>query len=348
MAELRPSYDTKRQKLRDTVPYDGPLSMYLEPTRCCNLKCFYCMHSTRGVPGGALDKMSFKIAHMDMELWNKVVSDIMRFPSQPKRVCFSGIGEPLMNPRLPEMGRKLRDAGFIGRIDVITNGVLLTHEMSDELIDAGFNRIQISVQGLTSERCKKISGVEINMDTYVKNIDYLYKNKKNANIFIKIIDVNLESEDEKQLFFDMFGKICDTIYVEHLVIMQKQMGDHGGLAADVSRNMNNEIVEKRIVCAPIFYSLQVNSDGDTYPCSTPGLPTDFSMGNIKEQSLVQIWNSDKRNDMIRTNLIDGYRVFKACTHCSSCIAIADPAEYLDDCREEVLKRFPPKGEIGHD
>ena len=55
MAEIKPSYDTKRQKLSEIIPLDSPLSMYIEPTRTCNFKCFYCMHSTRGEKGGVLD-----------------------------------------------------------------------------------------------------------------------------------------------------------------------------------------------------------------------------------------------------------------------------------------------------
>ena len=59
MAEVKSSVDTNRQKIADIVPLDGPLSMYIEPTRACNFKCFYCMHSTRGVAGGELEKMGF-------------------------------------------------------------------------------------------------------------------------------------------------------------------------------------------------------------------------------------------------------------------------------------------------
>ena len=33
MAEIKPSYDTKRQKLSEVIPLDSPLSMYVEPTR---------------------------------------------------------------------------------------------------------------------------------------------------------------------------------------------------------------------------------------------------------------------------------------------------------------------------
>ena len=111
MAEVKPSYDTKRQRLSEVIPLDSPLSMYVEPTRTCNFKCFYCMHSTRGEQGGVLEKTGFRLAHMDLEFYEKLVREIMAFPTAVKRVCFSGLGEPLMNPQLPAMIRMLRQAG---------------------------------------------------------------------------------------------------------------------------------------------------------------------------------------------------------------------------------------------
>ena len=41
MAIVQSSVDTKRQKIADIVPLDSPLSMYVEPTRLCNFKCFF-------------------------------------------------------------------------------------------------------------------------------------------------------------------------------------------------------------------------------------------------------------------------------------------------------------------
>jgi len=70
------------------------------------------MHSTRGIPDGVLAQTGIPLKHMDMDLFDKIVHDIMGFPEQPKRITFSGLGEPLMNPRLGEMARKLRQAGY--------------------------------------------------------------------------------------------------------------------------------------------------------------------------------------------------------------------------------------------
>lgn len=342
MAVVKPSYDTARKKLAEVVPLDSPLSMYIEPTRVCNFKCFYCMHSTRGEKGGILDQMGFGIAHMDMELFRKIVTDLMEFPIKPKRICFSGLGEPLANPRLPEMIKLLRDAGYQERIDVITNGSLLTHEMSDRLIEAGISRIQISIQGLDAKTYQEVCQVQIDMEELTERIRYFYEHKKDAVIFVKIIDAILKDEEEKQRFFDQFSGVCDTIFVEHLVVMEQQMGDHGG-RVDRTKNLMGEYVEKREVCGVMFYFLQVNIDGETFPCSTPGLTNRFSMGCAKDQTLVEIWNGDRRNRMIRKNLMDGYVTIPACRECSSCIAIADDSEYMDDCRMEVLKKFPERG-----
>lgn len=341
MAEVKSSVDKNRTVLREAVPLDSPLSMYIEPTRVCNFKCFYCMHSTRGKSGGALEQAGFRLEHMDMELFAKLVEDIMHFPTAPKRVCFSGLGEPLTNKKLPDMIGLLRKSGFDGRIDVISNGSLLSPEMSDALIDAGISRIQISVQGLSTEKYQEICGITVDIEKIRANVRYFYEHKKNATIYVKIIDSILESKAEEEQFYRMFGDICDTIYIEHLVIMEQQMGDHGR-NVDTTRNLMGEVVEKRFVCGVMFYFLQVNIDGETFPCSTPGLPNSFSMGCAKEKSLLEIWNDRRRNTLIRKNLKDGYASIPACKTCSSCIAIADDSEYLDDCREEILKRFPAR------
>lgn len=340
MADIKTSYDTKRQKLSEIIPLDSPLSMYVEPTRTCNFKCFYCMHSTRGEKGGVLEHTGFHLAHMDMELYEKMVRDIMSFPTQIKRVCFSGLGEPLMNPRLPEMIRKLREAGFGGRIDIISNGSLLTHELSDALIAAGINRLQISIQGLSQQQYLENCGVAVDVDKLRSELEYFHQKTQGteASLYVKIIDVMLKNEEDKEQFFQMFGNVCDTIFVEHLVIMEQQMGDHGG-RTDHTRNLNGEYVAKREVCGVMFYFLQVNIDGDTYPCSTPGLPTSFSMGNIKEKTLQEIWNDTTRHNLMCRNLKDGYASISTCVECSSVIAIADATEYLDDCREEMLARI---------
>jgi MoaA/NifB/PqqE/SkfB family radical SAM enzyme len=89
---------------------------------------------------------------MEFGMYEKIIKQLAEFPKGIKRIVFSGLGEPLMNPRLPEMVKIAVDAQIADRVEVITNGVLLTPEMSDKLIEAGITNINVSIQGINTEQ----------------------------------------------------------------------------------------------------------------------------------------------------------------------------------------------------
>lgn len=338
MAQIKCSYDTDRKKLADIVPIGSPLSMYIEPTKRCNFKCFYCMHATRGVAGGELDKLGYKTIDMQDEFYDKIVNDIMEFKVLPKRICFSGLGEPLLNANLPQMIKKLRNAGYSERIDVITNGYALSHEMSDELIAAGVSRIQISIQGIDAQQYKENCRVDINFDKLVDNITYFYKHKKDSTVFIKIIDELVKTQKAKEEFFGFFSGISDQIFIEHLIVMQQPMGDHGG-KVNGARNLNNEEFVAREVCPVSFYHLQVSLEGNTFPCPVPGMPQEFSMGNAKENSLVEIWNGKRRNGFLQKQIKKQRKTLSVCGDCVACAAVMDENENLDNDTQKILEKL---------
>jgi len=102
----------------------------------------------------------------------------------------------------------------------------------------------------------------------LESLTYLFEHKKNMEIFIKIINANLRDKAEEEEFFKMFSPVCDTIFVEQLIIMERQMGDHNGKVNPLL-NLNCEPFELREVCGVMFYSLQITIDGNTYPCPIP-------------------------------------------------------------------------------
>ena len=102
-AEIKPYYDTKRSKLADVVPLAAPYTVYIEATRFCNVKCFYCLQSTRDDDSGEMNQLGLKTSHMDEKMYAVLLDQLSEFPSGGiKRIVFSGLGEPLMNPKLPE------------------------------------------------------------------------------------------------------------------------------------------------------------------------------------------------------------------------------------------------------
>lgn len=337
-AIVKPSYDNNRKRLADILPLSAPFTIFIEPTRFCNFKCFYCLHSTRGIKEGELERTGYPIKHMDFSMYEKILMDIKEFPEKPKRIVFSGLGEPLMNPDLPKMIERARELNIAERLDVLTNASLLTPELSEALIAAGTSRIQVSLQGLDSNKYREVSNISVDFNKLHENLTYLYKNKGNTTIFIKIIDALLNGDEDKERFFNLFGDICDQVFIEHLITLQHQLGDHNG-KADNSRNLNNEEVIYRDVCPVIFYMLQIDADGNIFPCPVSGLPLPFSIGNINEFSISDIWNGKKRNNLIRAHLLLNRKKISTCSSCEACACILDENEFLDDVSDKLLPLF---------
>jgi len=296
------------------------------------------MHSTRGKVNGAWAKTGFDLKHMPFDLYKEAILQLSVFPQRIKRLVFSGIGEPILNPELPKMIEYAKSADIFERIDIITNASILNRETSNALIDAGLSKLMISLQGLSSEKYREVCGVSWDIDEMIDNITYFYKNRKSCLVFIKIIDAILSGKDEEIKFFELFGNICDTIFVEHLITLEQQMGDHNG-KADNTRNLNNEIYHYADVCPVIFYHINVNADGDVFPCPVPGLQRSFSLGNIKEVGIRDIWNGNRRKNLIREHLKLNRKNIGICKSCVTYACINDSNERLDEYADGLLQLF---------
>ena len=339
-AEIKPNYDTNRKKLADIIPIAAPFTVYVEQTRVCNLKCFYCIHSTRDDENGEFKKLNYELKHMDFDMFLKIINQLSEFPQGGiKRIVFSGLGEPLANPRLPEMVKIAVDSKIANRVEIITNGLLLTHEQSDKLIDAGITNINISIQGINAEQYAAVCGKKIDFDKFLENLKYLYEHKHNTQIYIKAIDAIFKNKEEKLKFYEIFSTLANKIFVEHLVQMQQQM-DQLKPKVDGTKNFYGETLDiNRKVCGQSFYFLQIGCDGDTFPCPVPGLARTISMGNIKDNTLLEIWNGAKRRKLLRTMLRLQKDTIPECTNCTCFNAINNPMENLDEDAPKLLKFF---------
>ena len=338
-AEIKPNYDSNRKKLADIIPLSHPFTVYIEQTRYCNFKCFYCIHSTRDISDGEFERLGHAVKHMEFAMYEKIVKQLLEFPTGIKRIVFSGLGEPLMNPRLPEMVKMAVEANIADRVEVITNGMLLTPTLSDALINAGITNINISIQGVNSQGYERTCGVTMDFDRLVANLTYLYKNKKNAQIYIKAIDATLNSEEDKNKFYEIFGRIADRIYVEHLIVMQQQMDDLKQVVDETKNFYNEDLDINRKVCAQSFYFLQIGCDYDTFPCPVPGLSKGLSMGNVQDNTLLEIWNGVKRKKMLRTMLEFNKDSIPECNNCTCFNAINNPLENLDMAAPSLIHYF---------
>ncbi len=337
MAIIEPNVDRNRQKLADIIPLAHPFTIYIEQTKYCNFKCYYCMHSTHDKTDGIFAQNGHRMQHMEFALYKELISQLSELGI--KRIVFSGLGEPLMNPRFPEFVQYAVDAGIAERVDVLTNGALITPEYADALIQAGISNINISLQGTDAETYERVCGVKLDFDNFLKNLSYLYRHKGKTKIYMKCIDSILKTEEDRNRFYELFSDITDRIYIEHLVVMQQSM-DNLYEMVDGTKNLYGETFQQnRDICAQCFYFLQAGVDGEVYPCSIPGLTHDFSIGNFKEESLREIWNGERRKRHLRLMLGFQRDKIPQCRNCSCFHCVNDPMEFLDDDADRLIKFF---------
>jgi MoaA/NifB/PqqE/SkfB family radical SAM enzyme len=112
--------------------------VHVEPTTGCNLSCRTCVRNS----------WDEAIGFMKMESYRRLI-DELRGVESLKGINFWGLGEPLLHPHIAEMVAMAKGLG--ARTELITNGLLLTEEMSRRLVDAGLDSIVVSIDGVSQE-----------------------------------------------------------------------------------------------------------------------------------------------------------------------------------------------------
>jgi GTP 3',8-cyclase len=330
-SEIKPICGNERVKLADAVPLNTPFSMFVFPTTYCNFKCNYCGHSL------GFDKMKekygFEPQTMDFDVFKRVIGQASCFHDKFRLLSLTGQGEPLLNPYLPEMIAYAKKSGIAERIEIISNAALLTHEKADRLDEAGLDSIRISLQGLSSEKYKKICGADIDFDKFVDNIRYLYERRKSTKIYVKIMNVALE-EGEEQKFYDIFGDITDRMYIEQCKPVYDGVA-YDNVTTSTDRYGNQH--DKRDVCPLCFYMLSVFPNGDVVPCDAIYKPV--ILGNVMHDTLTDMWSGEKLREFQRMHLKRNRYSNPKCKVCCAPDDVAHPEDSLDEQPENLFKKF---------
>lgn len=333
---------TKRTELYKQLPLDMPYSLHVFVSYYCNFKCNYCLQS---LSEEELIEKGFKRQYMAFEDYCKVIDDVARWERPLKALIFAGHGEPLMHKNIADMVAYAKKKSVANRVEIVTNGSLLTFEMSDALIAAGLDRLRISIQGTDAAAYERVMGRKFDFDTLVEQINYFYTHKSNTEVFCKIIDVALSSEDDARKFHDIFDSMADETAIEYEIPFVKEV-DNAKLKSDFTRTKTGEIVQDIDVCAMPFYMLVVTPNGDVVPCCSTDVPIVY--GNIRHNSLQEIWENGIHNGFCRVQLLGNRYKHPVCGICSVPVYGMQPGDYLDEHRNELMRKYSMKGEEDYD
>jgi radical SAM protein with 4Fe4S-binding SPASM domain len=285
----------KRSELADALPLSTPYIVQIFPIYACNFKCNYCIFYVDKKKRHFVSSQNI----MKLEVLEKCVDEMKRFPEKIKVLRFVGIGEPLMHKKLVEMIEYAVDSKVANNVELLTNASILSNELSDRIIESRLDRLVISLQGIDATGYKDVADVDVDFEEFIRNIQYFYENKTNTHVYIKIIDQVLSEDGDEQHFYDLFGDICDSIAVENLVPIHEV--EYGDDVLDVDETQFGQPLEKVRICPQPFFTIQINPDGNVVPCHSFKYPA--IVGNVNDESFYDIWRKDCF-DEFRYNMLE--------------------------------------------
>jgi radical SAM protein with 4Fe4S-binding SPASM domain len=318
---LSPSSDILK---RHFWKYPRIFNMQIELTSFCNLRCVHCYLGDVH-PVGWLEKERI----FDLLDQLKDMGTL--------EVTFTG-GEVFSRPDLPEILQYARHNDF--SITLLTNNVLLTDSLLEEIKNTGVRLIQISLYSMKPEVHDAITRHSGSWMKTIGNIEKLITNnvpiqvgcpvmKENLNSFAEVIEWGnkLRFRVKPDLLL-MARTDFSTDNLDHrLNLDESKQAIKSIMGSDVEYHnklmLKNRVREERNPSDPICgvgtSTMCIAANGDFYPC--PGFH--MKLGNINDNSVKDVWNKSPQILKLRDVKNSSYSRCLKCEsveYCHICMA----------------------------
>lgn len=284
-------------KQKRTRLLSRPLNIALEPTLKCNSDCFMC---NRNFSRAETKKAE---SFLSWETFNRV-RPLFKYT---RSILFGGFGESLLHPEYMAMLKEMKkEARFVF---TYTNAIQLDEEAGRALVDAGMDRICVSIGGASRATYKKIRGVD-KYDRVIENLKLLrdYKKKKGTvrpAVFLEVVAVNSVLSEMPALIELARELEVQEVSLTHIVAQGEALRKESvwlnaeeakaafESAAELARKHGIKfnppsLDEKRKgSCSMLFDLIVVNWDGTVMSCPRER----YIIGDLSAASPGAIWNS---------------------------------------------------------
>lgn len=330
-AEIKPRIELEnRTKLEEVIPLSTPFVLFLDPSDMCNFRCKFCPTGNTRL----MKKVGRPSGIMDFDLYKKIIDDLAAFDKPLKVLRLYKDGEPLLNPRFGDMIRYAKNQACALQIDTTTNATLMEPQKNLELIEAGLDRINISINGLSDKSYREFTRHKVQFDKLVDNIRHFYEHRGNCMVLIKMVGDNLTTEEHAR-FYEIFGNISDRIFIEHVAPCWPSF-EMTHVTPNQSVGIYGQEIKEVDVCPYIFYSLSINSDGKVSLCFLDW-SRELIVGNLNTQSLKSIWNGEILFNYRKMHLLKKRKGHPICGVCGQ-LSHGLP-DNIDPFAELLIKRI---------
>ncbi len=249
---------------RDRAPR-APDIVQIESTNICNAKCVFCPR----------DDMLRRQGVMEMGLFRKIVDECAELGITHVRL--HNYGEPFVDRTLVDKVRYAKARG-IAEIGMISNGSLITDEVAREMILAGLDALNISVDA-SGKATFETTRLGLKYDKVVANIERLLRiraelNRRRPKLILSF--VRRQNSAEEQAFIEHWRGRADKIHITDL---------HNWAGTLHQRSDVN------FPCYRPWLTFTILWDGRVSLCCA-----DFDgkeiLGDLRSSSIREIWNAE--------------------------------------------------------
>lgn len=289
-----------------------PISISIEPTTSCNLRCPECPSGLRSFtrPTGMLKP----------ELYQSVIDQLAPSLSY---LIFYFQGEPYLHPSLIDMIRYAADRGIYTATS--TNAHYLNDDAAKKTVESGLDRLIISIDG-TSQETYASYRVGGNLSKVIEGTKNIIKWKrelksKTPHVIFQFLVVK---PNEHQI--DEVRKLADELGVDEVALKTAQIYDYkngSDLMPKLDRysrykKLNDGTYEIKSAlddhCWKMWHSCVITWDGKVVPCCFDK-DAHFTLGNLNQNSFEEIWKGEKYREF-RSSLLRSREEIEICKNCT--------------------------------
>ena len=289
-----------------------PISLTIEPTTACNLRCPEC-------PSG-LRSFTRNTGNLKKDFFTKIIDELH---TNLLYLIFYFQGEPYINPDFLDMVKLASDKGIYTITS--TNGHFLNDKNAKKTIESGLDRMIISVDGTTQEVYENYrkEGTLKNVLQGAKNVVKWKKELKSStpHIIFQFLVVKPNEHQIPEIY-----KLAEEIGVDEVKLKTAQVYDYEqgnpliptiekysryAKKSDGTYRVKNKLLNH---CWKLWHACVISWDGLVLPCCFDK-DAEHVLGDMKEDSFDIIWKSPSYTKF-RSDLLKGRDQIEICTNCT--------------------------------
>jgi radical SAM protein with 4Fe4S-binding SPASM domain len=297
--------------LKKPIQWGMPLSMEIEPTTSCNLRCPQC-------PSG-LREFTRDTGMLDLNLYKKILDEI--HPELVWLILYFQ-GEPFLNKNFLEFVKYAATKNVYTATS--SNAHYFTDEMAKATVQSGLDRLIISIDGTSQDTYGKyrIGG---KIEKVIEGTQNLLKWKKELGVKTPHIIWQFIAFKHNEHQIPEIKKLAKEIGVDELGIKTAQIYDYQTSDEFIPENeklsrysktddgykIKNKLLNQ---CWRMWRGSVITWDGLVVPCCFDKDAT-HRFGNVSKQTFKDVWKGEQYNSF-RNAILKSRKEIDICTNCT--------------------------------